>query len=310
LSGRENIYLNGAIMGLRKWEIDKKLDEIIDFAGVDRYLDTPVKRYSSGMYVRLAFAVAAHLDPDILIVDEVLAVGDAEFQKKCLGKMKDVSQGQGRTVLFVSHQMDAVSKLCKKSILLKNGNIAAIGDTREIIQTYLVRNRQNHSEIECLNNEFNVSTNVSKSYYKNRGIQLVRLFSNGIKSKIFHSGDNMKIEIDIIDTEYISDIKIGIVIKKSDQTPIIGVNNFHYSTPLLTIPQKSSTIVIEFEKLQIIGEGLYYADLFLGDKDDDFDVINDAFYFEIQASNPLLGKSTLDSSLNSFYFENIRFSQQ
>ena len=121
LSGRENIYLNGAIMGLRKWEIDKKLEEIIDFAGVEKYLDTPVKRYSSGMYVRLAFAVAAYLEPDILIVDEVLAVGDAEFQKKCLGKIKDVSQGQGRTVLFVSHNMGAIKTLCNTGILMKNG---------------------------------------------------------------------------------------------------------------------------------------------------------------------------------------------
>ncbi len=137
LSGRENIYLNGAIMGLRKWEIDKKLDEIIDFAGVEKYLDTPVKRYSSGMYVRLAFAVAAHLEPDILIVDEVLAVGDAEFQKKCLGKMKDVSQGQGRTVLFVSHNMAAISQLSNSCVLLKNGKISSVGTTEKIISNYL-----------------------------------------------------------------------------------------------------------------------------------------------------------------------------
>ena len=136
LSGRENIYLNGAIMGLRKWEIDKKLDEIIDFAGVERYLDTPVKRYSSGMYVRLAFAVAAHLDPDILIVDEVLAVGDTEFQKKCLGKINDVSKGDGRTVLFVSHNMGTILQLCRDSILLKNGNIEAIGSSSKIVEQY------------------------------------------------------------------------------------------------------------------------------------------------------------------------------
>jgi len=112
LTGRENIYLNGAILGMRKREIDRKLDEIIDFSGVERYIDTPVKRYSSGMYVRLAFAVAAHLESEILIVDEVLAVGDAEFQKKCLGKMGEVSKGEGRTVLFVSHNMAAVQSLC------------------------------------------------------------------------------------------------------------------------------------------------------------------------------------------------------
>src|SRR5580704_10011032 len=121
LSGRDNIFLNGAILGMTKNEIKSKFDEIVAFSGVERYIDTPVKRYSSGMYVRLAFAVAAHLDSEILIVDEVLAVGDFEFQKKCLGKMSEVSQQQGRTVLFVSHNMDAISVLCNKCILLKNG---------------------------------------------------------------------------------------------------------------------------------------------------------------------------------------------
>jgi lipopolysaccharide transport system ATP-binding protein len=136
LTGRENIYLNGAILGMRKREIDRKLDEIIDFSGVERYIDTPVKRYSSGMYVRLAFAVAAHLESEILIVDEVLAVGDAEFQKKCLGKMGEVSKGEGRTVLFVSHNMGAVSKLCNKGVLLKNGKADTFPDIHEMLKIY------------------------------------------------------------------------------------------------------------------------------------------------------------------------------
>ena len=130
LTGRENIYLNGAILGMRKKEIDRKLAEIIDFSGVEKYIDTPVKRYSSGMYVRLAFAVAAHLEPEILIVDEVLAVGDAEFQKKCLGKMNDVSKNEGRTVLFVSHNMQAVTTLTSKSIYLNKGVVENIGITK------------------------------------------------------------------------------------------------------------------------------------------------------------------------------------
>jgi lipopolysaccharide transport system ATP-binding protein len=137
LTGKENIYLNGAILGMRKAEIDKKLDQIIDFSGVERYIDTPVKRYSSGMYVRLAFAVAAHLESETLIVDEVLAVGDAEFQKKCIGKMGEVSRGEGRTILFVSHNMQAVSTLCKKLILLKNGGIAYNGGVKDGLNFYL-----------------------------------------------------------------------------------------------------------------------------------------------------------------------------
>jgi lipopolysaccharide transport system ATP-binding protein len=137
LTGRENIYLNGAILGMRKMEITRKFDEIVSFAGVERYIDTPVKRYSSGMYVRLAFAVAAHLDCEILIVDEVLAVGDAEFQKSCLGKMEDVSKNNGRTVLFVSHNMGSIASLCEKGILLSKGRIEKSGSAAEVISTYL-----------------------------------------------------------------------------------------------------------------------------------------------------------------------------
>jgi lipopolysaccharide transport system ATP-binding protein len=136
LSGRENIYLNGAILGMSRREISAKFDEIVDFAGVERFLDTPVKRYSSGMYVRLAFAVAAHLEPEILVVDEVLAVGDAEFQRKCIGKMKEVAMG-GRTILFVSHNMAAIQNLCSTAIYLKQGQLVTQGDTPAVISEYL-----------------------------------------------------------------------------------------------------------------------------------------------------------------------------
>ncbi|OCX54571.1 hypothetical protein BEL04_10060 [Mucilaginibacter sp. PPCGB 2223] len=142
LSGRDNIFLNGAILGMRKDEIKRKFDEIVDFAGVERYIDTPVKRYSSGMYVRLAFAVAAHLESEILIVDEVLAVGDSEFQKKCLGKMGDVSKGEGRTVLFVSHTMSAIKQLCTHSILLNQGSVEKQGLTADVISHYLADSNQ------------------------------------------------------------------------------------------------------------------------------------------------------------------------
>ena len=148
MTGRENIYLNGAILGMRKHEITRKLDEIIAFSGVERYIDTPVKRYSSGMYVRLAFAVAAHLESEILIVDEVLAVGDAEFQKKCLGKMNDVSKGEGRTVLFVSHNMAAVRSLCNRGILLENGIIKSDGNAEEVLDLYNSKNNFAETEVK------------------------------------------------------------------------------------------------------------------------------------------------------------------
>ncbi len=136
LSGKDNIFLNGAILGMTKSEIRSKFDEIVDFAGVEKYIETPVKRYSSGMYVRLAFAVAAHLEPEILIVDEVLAVGDAEFQKKAIGKMKDVSEGQGRTVLFVSHNLTAVRRLCQRGLLLKNGTVVCNDSIEKVLDVY------------------------------------------------------------------------------------------------------------------------------------------------------------------------------
>src|SRR5690242_20033004 len=142
LTGRENIFLNGAILGMSRVEIKKKFDEIVDFAGVERYIDTPVKRYSSGMYVRLAFAVAAHLESEILIVDEVLAVGDAEFQRKCIGKMKDVSTGQGRTVLFVSHNLGQIHNFCTKGILLENGTLVFSGDINKTITQYVQGNKR------------------------------------------------------------------------------------------------------------------------------------------------------------------------
>lgn len=140
LTGRENIYLNGAILGMHRAEIKKKFDEIVDFAEIEKFLDTPVKRYSSGMYVRLAFAVAAHLEPEILVVDEVLAVGDAQFQKKCLGKMEDVSSREGRTVLFVSHNMPSIRLLCNKTVLMAFGCLKTIGESNDIVEKYLTDN--------------------------------------------------------------------------------------------------------------------------------------------------------------------------
>ena len=187
MTGRENIFLNGAILGMRRNEIKRKFDEIVDFAGVERYIDTPVKRYSSGMYVRLAFAVAAHLESEILIVDEVLAVGDAEFQKKCLGKMGDVSKGEGRTVLFVSHNMAAVKTLCNNGILLQNGLVSYVGDVDSCVSNYLDNSKDGsyNSRILDLGNEViqlhkiqvqNVNTLRPEIIDENKEIELITEF--------------------------------------------------------------------------------------------------------------------------------------
>ncbi|HRH60890.1 MAG TPA: ABC transporter ATP-binding protein [Chitinophagaceae bacterium] len=191
LSGRDNVFLNGAILGMTKKEIAKKFDDIVAFSGVEKYIDTPVKRYSSGMYVRLAFAVAAHLEPDILIVDEVLAVGDAEFQKKCLGKMKDVSQREGRTVLFVSHNMDAISKLCESCIYLKNGYIHSIGATDTVIDKYI------HEEIAAVSNVVFTENHPGSNAVRLLSAKVIDAVHNnkinfGIDEKI---GINMEFEV-------------------------------------------------------------------------------------------------------------------
>ncbi|NTE04800.1 ATP-binding cassette domain-containing protein [Agrobacterium tumefaciens] len=186
LSGRENIFLNGAILGMRKREIQRKLDEIVDFAGIERYLDTPVKRYSSGMYVRLAFAVAAHLESEILIVDEVLAVGDAEFQKKCLGKMGEVSKGEGRTVLFVSHNMGAIKKLCNKGLLLSEGKAINETNLKLLMDKYLKQKEDsNEIAIATIKHEGHLPCNVKTlSFQDDKGNKLTKIslgMSWGIK---------------------------------------------------------------------------------------------------------------------------------
>ena len=172
MTGRENIYMNGSILGMRRHEITRKFDEIVNFSGVEKYIDTPVKRYSSGMYVRLAFAVAAHLESEILIVDEVLAVGDSEFQKKCLGKMGDISKGDGRTVLFVSHNMGAIQSLCTKGIVLENGIVKYDGSVSKALDSYIISGttssnsykaksieRNSIQEISLFNTNFDLSNN-------------------------------------------------------------------------------------------------------------------------------------------------------
>lgn len=198
LTGRENIYLNGAILGMRKHEIKSKLDEIVSFAGVEKYLDTPVKRYSSGMYVRLAFAVAAHLESEILIVDEVLAVGDAEFQKKCLGKMSQLSYGDGRTVLFVSHNMAAIKQLCNSSLLLENGILKHSGSVDETLNKYLFRDVTKGNLIA------NRSGNQSVIF------KSVNVFSRENEVQTLLTGEDYIVRIFLYATEDVSNVDIGL----------------------------------------------------------------------------------------------------
>jgi lipopolysaccharide transport system ATP-binding protein len=201
LTGQENIYLNGSLLGMSRIEIKKKIDEIVDFSGVEKFLDTPVKRYSSGMYVRLAFSVAAHLEPEILIVDEVLAVGDAQFQKKCLGKMNEVGEG-GRTVIFVSHNMGAIQYLCRSVILLSEGQIKAAGKTDSIIEKYLQINPETTRIREIISSTCNRFNMVFPHWVDDKGIP----------TSSYKFGDNYRLRFEFFFLESVQKINPGFAI--------------------------------------------------------------------------------------------------
>lgn len=206
LTGRENIFLNGTILGMRKKEIQRNFDEIVDFAGVERYIDTPVKRYSSGMYVRLAFGVAAYLESEILIVDEVLAVGDAEFQKKCLGKMEEVSSGAGRTVLFVSHNMSSIASLCKKVLVLNKGIVDFQGNTTEGIERYL----QKTDHVYLSSDLTRLSHYGPRSFANLLSIELFD--KEQVNSQVFYKGDPLEVAITMQIHFDVQNVEVGIAI--------------------------------------------------------------------------------------------------
>ena len=246
MTGRENIYMNGSIMGMTRQEITRKLDEIVDFAGVERYLDTPVKRYSSGMTVRLGFAVAAFMEPEILVVDEVLAVGDAEFQKKAIGKMQDVSKGGGRTVLFVSHNMGSVRRLCNRGILLENGSIAFQGTANEAIKTYL-RNEVIQDKFEGIDGDPDFLF-----------LRKAEVFSN--EGNVFYNSSTITIIMEVCVIKNIPSLVIGFNLYSSYQTPLAradynddnnkaslspGVYRFTFQIPPYTLSNGEYKIVFD-----------------------------------------------------------------
>ncbi|MFB0911372.1 MAG: ABC transporter ATP-binding protein, partial [Flavobacterium sp.] len=229
LTGKENIYLNGAILGMTKKEITSKIDEIIDFSGCERYIDTPVKRYSSGMTVRLAFAVAAFLEPEILVIDEVLAVGDAEFQKKAIGKMQNISREGGRTVLFVSHNMAAVKQLCTRGIVLENGKVAFEGGLEEALSRYYMSNYIDSENNSCGTYDFNKHIDKKDKY----GIINAKLYCNGQLSDVVYTGSQLMIRLDFFSNREFFEGEIGIVIKDLDQISYIGINNKHIGNSII-----------------------------------------------------------------------------
>ncbi len=274
LTGRENIFLNGAVLGMRRREIQHKFDEIVDFAGVAKYIDTPVKRYSSGMYVRLAFAVAAHLEPEILVVDEVLAVGDAEFQKKAIGKMQDVSTNEGRTVLFVSHNMASIEKLCTKAIILQNGNIHLKGNVDQVIETY--------SSINA-----SLATQNLKERFDRKGngkilFHHVELFSDkGVKIRSVHTGHKTIIRAHYTKQtqEILTKCRASIAITKNDH-PYIVLSTELINDQVISIT-KSGYIDFEIEKMPLT-QSIYQIMLFIESNNEILDWVNNAFTLEVE----------------------------
>lgn len=256
MTGRENIYLNGAILGMRKHEITRKFDEIVAFSGVERYIDTPVKRYSSGMYVRLAFAVAAHLESEILIVDEVLAVGDAEFQKKCLGKMNDVSKGEGRTVLFVSHNMAAVKSLCNRGIVLENGYKAFDGYVNESIDFYSqmsIDSLKDYSKHYLFSNRVTVLSH--QVFYKGK------ILSND--GTVF-LGDEIQIKLVLKANDYLSDLSIALDILNTNLELMSHVTNEDDGFNLFALKKgEEISFTITLKQITLIPDK-YIINLWLG----------------------------------------------
>jgi len=302
MTGRENIYMNGAIMGMTKAEINRKFDEIVDFSGVERYIDTPAKRYSSGMTVRLGFAIAAHLDPEILVVDEVLAVGDAEFQKKAIGKMQDISKGEGRTVLFVSHNMAMIEKICNRSVLLSNGSIKSDDLTSRIVHEYLKESLSNG-----LSNNITGVYRLDINNPAKRGILKIETYCDNMINHFFYSNCNFKLKVYFNDHRVNQDSVLGIVIKNDRDEPYIGINNLNCGLKIFEKETQKGWIEIEIPTFSIYGEGYYYVDIFLGNYDSDYEVIENKVKIYLKETDIYLTGKLLSNQLNKIAINKINY---
>ena len=281
MTGRENIFMNGAILGMTKAEITSKLDEIVDFSGCERYLDTPVKRYSSGMMVRLGFAVAAHLDPEILVVDEVLAVGDAEFQKKAIGKMQDVSKGEGRTVLFVSHNMASVRQLCTSGLLLENGQVKLRGTVNDVVDSYLKDNQSRYTIRE--------------------GSGAMRFDEYSINKEILSMGEDLEVSMKVTSNRDIDRWMLHVnIYRDNGQYMAHIINEDDPSFETITL-KKGKTYNFKCVVRNVnIGPGNYSINLWAGDAFEQFDWLKECISFTVRQDNLFLGRETVykpDASL-------------
>ncbi|MCB2153951.1 ABC transporter ATP-binding protein [bacterium] len=275
LTGRENIYLNGAILGMTRAEIAQQFDAIVDFAGIEKFLDTPVKFYSSGMYVRLAFSVAAHLRTDILVVDEVLAVGDAEFQKKCLGKMQDVATGEGRTVIFVSHNMAAVKGLCKTGILLKQGRMVRCGSTEEIVDEYSRSNRTT-GPVSLLDRADRTGTGDA------RLTRFAIADKSGSEVCACRSGESATFRL-TVDCTSRKDIEFDLAILRSDGIPMIHMSNRTLAKDI-TLDSGENVLALTMDRLPL-APGQYSLNTMIKSRGAILDWVKEAAAFDVEAGD-------------------------
>lgn len=297
LTGRENVYMNGTILGMRKRELDRKFDEIVAFSGVEKYIDTPVKRYSSGMKVRLAFSVAANLEPDVLIIDEVLAVGDAEFQRKCLGKMNDVAR-QGRTILFVSHDMTAIQNLCHNAILLKQGQIQKAGIANEIVDFYY---KQSATGTKLIDRE------------ERRGAGLLQFVDYQIINEStggdnIYSGDAVRIELEYktsTESVELTAPHFAISVHHAKYGLVTSFSNYYTGTNL-PITHPTGKVICLLDGLTLL-PGEYYATIFCSAGGERQDVIYNALQFEVLPKDVFKSGKMLDTSKHGIFFINHKW---
>ena len=291
MTGRENIFMNGAILGMTKAEIASKLDEIVDFSGCERYLDTPVKRYSSGMMVRLGFAVAAHLDPEILVVDEVLAVGDAEFQKKAIGKMQDVSRGEGRTVLFVSHNMNTILSLCTTGVLLENGLVKKTGDIKSVVDAYTGEQSTFCSEVE-----FNDILRQKDELYCD-DIKISKFKIVNPITPILLYGNKIHGRLTVESQKKMIDVTLRMTIKTISDVVVCS----SISDTKIQLHQGNNELDVLFDT-SCIAPGTYSLTFVLSINGNQYlDIVRQAFYFEIIPTEGFNGGREWDS----FWYGNI-----
>ena len=274
LTGRENIYLNGAILGMTKKEIASKFDEIVEFAGCQKYIETPVKRYSSGMYVRLAFAVAAHLEPDILVVDEVLAVGDAEFQAKAIGKMQDVSANEGRTVLFVSHNMNSILDLCKSGLLLYQGGIAVQSDIQTVVNTYIQKVGSS------LKSSYKSKTDHKENYIE----RAVLLGASGKEQAIFRIGESFTFDVYLKVRHGIERPNISIRMNSLNDVVVSCWRSNEINDLKLESFEADTRVQVKIDDFQLV-DGIYSISMALLDGRNTLDIFEAGLVFEVQNIN-------------------------